>query len=249
MMTYLDAITALGEGSSHPGGFFHTLNILKRVCLFDTDIVLDIGCGTGRTACHIAKNSDAFVFALDSSPEMLQKAGHRISQEGIQVELLHYPAEDTPFRDQVIDLITIESVLIFLSPQIVLQECNRILKKQGLLMCVEMCAGKFLPPIARKQIQTLCNLPHIPSFEEWLKIFQNADFTLIQAQKSAFPNLFDNIKNILYPDPYQVISSNIASSNSESGHKAITIINNYRRLIQIYNRHLGFATFLMRKNK
>nr|WP_277443933.1 class I SAM-dependent methyltransferase [Pelotomaculum isophthalicicum] len=242
MTTYLDAVTSLGKGSLHPGGFFHTLNVLRQIDLSDEDIVLDIGCGTGRTACHIAKNSGAFVFALDNSEEMLQKATYRASQEGVQVQYVLCDAGDTPFRNKVIDLILVESVLIFLPAISILRECNRILKKNGILICVEMCASKSLPKIAREQIQAACNLPHIPSFEEWLILFQNTGFAPVKVQRNNFPGLLDNIKNILYPDPYQVVSRGTGSSREVNN-----VMQKYMQLIQIYKKYLGYGTFLMKK--
>jgi len=242
MTSYLDAVTSLGKGSLHPGGFFHTLNVLRQVALSAEDIILDIGCGTGRTACHIARNSDAFVFALDNSEEMLQKAAYRASQEGVQVQFVLCDAGDTPFRDKVVDLILVESVLIFSPAAAVLRECSRILKKNGILICVEMCAGESLPKIAREQIQAACNLPHIPSFEEWLTLFQNAGFAPVKAQCNNFPGLLDNLVNILYPDPYQVVSRGTRSSREVNN-----VMQRYTRLIQRYKKHLGFGTFLMEK--
>jgi len=244
MTSYLDAITALGTGSLHPGGFFHTLNVLRQVSLSTEDIVLDIGCGTGRTACHIAKNSGAFVFALDNSEEMLQKAKYRASQEGVQIQFIHGDARETPFQSEVIDVIFIESVLIFLPATTVLQECNRILKKEGILICVEMYASKSMPWKAREQIQATCNIPHIPSFEEWLEVFHNTGFVPASVKRNNFPGFFDNIKNMLYPDPYQIVSRGTRSSQEIN-----SVIQEYMRLIQKNRRYLGFGTFFIKKLK
>jgi len=243
MTTYLDAVTALGTGSLHPGGFYHTLNVLSQVSLSVEDIVLDIGCGTGRTACHIAKSSGAYVFALDNSKEMLEKANYRATQECVQVQFVHCDAGETPFKSKVIDLILIESVLIFLPATTVLRECNRILKKEGILICVEMFASKSIPRIAREQIQAACNLPQIPSFEEWLEVFHNSGFLPVKAHRNNFPGFFDNIRNILHPDPYQVVSQGMGSSREVS-----SVMYKYMQLIQTYRKHLGFGTFLMRKS-
>lgn len=242
MTTYLEAVTALGKGSLHPGGFRHTLNVLSQILLSADDIVLDIGCGTGRTACHIAKNSGAFVFALDNSKEMLEKAKYRTAQEDVQVEFLHYDAGETPFQDEVIDLILIESVLIFSPVADILQECRRILKKEGILLCVEMYAGKAIPNAAKEQIQAVCNLPHIPSFEEWLESFRKAGFAPIRTKGNALPRFLDNINNLLYPDPYQVLSP-----ETESNQNINNVIQKYSALIQKYSKFLGFATLLMKK--
>lgn len=81
MNPYLEAIATVGLGSSHPGGFAHTLEILKKMSISPDDVVIEIGCGAGRTACHIAKTYGAHVFALDNSGEILAKARERAHQE------------------------------------------------------------------------------------------------------------------------------------------------------------------------
>ena len=55
MSSYLKAITALGGGSLHPGGFTGTLGILRNFTIAQDEVILDLGCGTGRTASHLAK--------------------------------------------------------------------------------------------------------------------------------------------------------------------------------------------------
>ena len=45
--------------------------------------VLEVGCGTGYDACHLAKRG-VEVVACDSSPEMIAVATARIQSEGLQ---------------------------------------------------------------------------------------------------------------------------------------------------------------------
>lgn len=136
MNLYLEAVSALGRSSLHPGGFAHTLEILSKFNLSDEDFVLDIGCGTGRTACHIAKSFKARVFALDKSEKMLAKAKSRASQENVEVQFVLGDALNMHFYDEVFDLIFIESVLIFIPVRKALKECFRVLKRNGSLIDV-----------------------------------------------------------------------------------------------------------------
>ncbi|OPY56108.1 MAG: Sarcosine/dimethylglycine N-methyltransferase [Pelotomaculum sp. PtaU1.Bin035] len=242
MNSYLDAIAAMGTGSLHPGGFSHTLNVLQRLSLSTNDIVLDIGCGTGRTACHIAKTSGAYVFALDNSEEMLHKSKYRASHEGVQVQFIHGDARDMPFQDEVIDLIFIESVLIFLPARTVLQECFRTLKTGGILVDVEMCAGKSIPLKVKEQLQTICDIPHIPTFEEWLEMFYSTGFAQANTSRNHFPGLLDNIINILHPDPYQIVSQKM-----ETKRELNNVLQKYMEFIHNNRKYLEYGTFIMRK--
>jgi len=243
MGSYLEAVAALGAGSLHPGGFFHTLNVLRRISLSSEDIVLDVGCGTGRTACYIANTFGAHVFALDNSTEMLSKARYRAAREGTQVQFVHGDAREMPFRNEVADLVFIESVLIFLPVATVLQECFRILKKGGILVDIEMFADTSIPRKAKEQIKSVCGIPCIPSFEEWLEMFFNAGFTQAGAWYNNFPGPLENMKNLLCPDPYQITSPATRTNWEING-----IIQKYKMLIRKNRNYLGYGTFIMKKN-
>lgn len=243
MSSYLEAATAMGTGSLHPGGFMHTLKVLQRFSLSTEDIILDVGCGTGRTACHIAKSSGAYVFALDKSEEMLRKAKYRAEQEGIQVQFVQGDATNMPFKNNVADIILIESVLIFLPTAAVVNECFRVLKKGGILVSTEMFADKSIPLMKKEKIQSTCGLSNIPSFEEWLDIFLRAGFTRKDARRNNFPSPLENIINILYPDPYQVISRSVITNRVINN-----VIRKYQWLIQKNRKHLGYGTFIMKKD-
>lgn len=243
MSSYLEAATAMGTGSLHPGGFMHTLKVLQRFSLSTEDIILDVGCGTGRTACYIAKSSGAYVFALDHSTEMLRKAKYRAEREGVQVQFVQGDASDMPFLNNVADLILIESVLIFLPIAAVINECFRVLKKGGILVSTEMFANGAIPLMAKEQIQSTCGLSNIPSFEGWLEMFLSAGFTQNDAWRNNFPGPLENIINILYPDPYQVVSRSVRTNR-----KINDVIRKYQWLIQKNRKYLGYGTFVLKKD-
>ncbi len=244
MNTYLNAIAALGDGNLHPGGFSQTLKMLSRLSITNDDIVLDIGCGTGRTACHIAKTYGAHVFGLDYSKKMLAKAKTRASREGLDVHFVQGDALDMPFKDEVADLIVVESLLIFLPAHKVLKECFRVLKKRGILVSVEMLAGGSLPRESVQQFKVVCGVSGIPSFGEWIEQFEMAGFTSVIAQQSKFPGLLDNIKEILYIDPYKSILNELSAE-----HEMSNLLQQYKGLIYKNRQNLGYGTFIMRKGK
>ncbi|MDD3654682.1 MAG: class I SAM-dependent methyltransferase [Desulfotomaculaceae bacterium] len=242
MSSYLEAAAAMGTGSLHPGGFMHTLRVLQRFSLSKEDIILDVGCGTGRTACYIAKSSGAYVFALDNSEEMLRKAKYRAEREGVQIQFVQGDASDMPFLNNVADLILMESVLIFLPAVAVINECFRVLKKGGILVSTELFADEAIPLRAKEQIQFTCGLSSIPSFKEWLKMFLSAGFTRDDARRNHLPGPLENLVNVLYPDPYQVVSRSVSTSREIND-----IVRKYHWLIQKYRKFLGYGTFIMKK--
>lgn len=241
MNPYLDAVAAYGLGSSHMGGFAHTIELLNQLSITTDDIVIEIGCGTGRTACHIATNHGAHVFAVDSSGEMLAKARKRAGQCGAEVNFIQGDAQDLPFLDNVADLIFIESVLIFASPKRVLKECRRVLKKGALLVDTEPFADSTLPDSARQQIEVICKVSSIPTYEDWVTLIESSGFKLGATRRDPYPGLMTNLKNVFYPDPLQ----NILGVGVDS--QAKQVLESYKKVMQSNRRHLGYGTFIARK--
>lgn len=242
MSSYLEAIAALGGGSLHPGGFSHTLDTLGLLRISGEDVVLDIGCGTGRTACHLVKSTGAHVFAVDKSPVMLAKARARAAQEGAGVHFVLGDALDLPFRDGVADLVFLESVLVFLPVENVLKECRRVLKTGGILAAIEFLACPSLPAGAAEEIKALCGLPQIPTLQEWNEYFDRSRFARILVKQDRFPGLLANLRELLYPDPYRIVSKEV-----ETDGELNKLILRYKGLIIRNRRHLGFGTFIVKK--
>lgn len=241
MNPYLEAIAAVGLGSSHPGGFAHTLEILKKMSISPDDVVIEIGCGTGRTACCIAKTYGAHVFALDNSGEMLAKAGERAHQEGVEIHFVQGDARDLPFLDGVADVVFIESVLLFLPAGEVIKECHRVLKKGGLIVNVELFAENSFPVSARQELAQLCCVQNVPGFREWEDHWTEGGFLSLAKLRRDFPGLLDNLKNIIHQDPV----SNWLAAGTRPG--VLPVIGQYRTLMQSNRQHLGYGTYIMRK--
>jgi len=242
MNSYLEAIAAIGGSSLHPGGFHHTLSTLRNFKISRDDIIIDVGCGTGRTACHLAKVYGAHVFALDNSTEMLAKARDRAQQEKADVHFVHGDVLNMPFRDQVADLIMIESVMVFLPALQGIKECFRVLKKGGLLVDIELFAKASLPAHGREQMKAVCGLPGIPTFREWQQTFEAAGFSEVAAIWRNFPGPLEHLKEMFVGEfnPFFVLGAGIKAHHARA-------LNDYRRIMRQYRRHFGFGTFIYRK--
>ncbi|UTW69808.1 methyltransferase domain-containing protein [Anaerobacillus sp. HL2] len=73
-LNYTDMLAQLGISSAHPGGLaLSKWNFLKEKITKDMKI-LDLGCGTGKTAAYLASTYKCSVTALDVHPIMLEKA-------------------------------------------------------------------------------------------------------------------------------------------------------------------------------
>lgn len=241
MSSYLEAITALGYGNLHPGGFSHSIRVLSGIPISRNSIVLDIGCGTGRTACYLSKTRGAHVFGLDKSEKMIEKAKARNLQEETEVQFIAGDALDMPFRDEIADIVLLESLLIFLPVADALKECRRVLKPGGIIVDTEMTACVTLPESAREQIKTVCGLPRIPTFEEYADLYENAGFKKISVERSCLPGPLDNLKEMFYSDRNRSVTRD--KLNSEMVKTMLL----YRLLILANRRHLEFGTFMYKK--
>lgn len=243
MSSYLDAIASLGGGSLHPGGFHHTLKVLNNLSISRDDIIIDVGCGTGQTACHLAKTYGAHVFALDNSEKMLSKARSRAGREKADIHFVLGDVLDMPFREQAADLVMIESVLVFLPMHKAIKECCRVLKRKGILVDVELLAKDSLPPEAREQVKAVCGLPQIPSFEEWRQAFEQAGFSQIAASCRNFPGPLDNLKEIFFGGFNSTFTPELMGDANVS-----RPLQEYQGLMRRYRSHFGFGTFIYQKN-
>src|SRR5690606_25019011 len=120
-------LARLGAGSAHPGGFMATLEQLSKYKLISNGKILEVGCGTGRTACYLADQGYEVV-ATDIDPDVLTKAKKRADAMGVTVEFLQADAHSLPFPDDTFDAILVESVTNFTQAKKSVSEYFRVLK-------------------------------------------------------------------------------------------------------------------------
>lgn len=132
--TVFDIWEKLGV-TEHLGGIKATRRLVDLCGIVPGQFVLDIGCGTGYTACLLAKECGANVVAADISPKVLDWAKKRIAREGVgaAVKVTEANAEDLIFLDNSFDCVIAESVLIHCDPKKALPELHRVLKPEGTL--------------------------------------------------------------------------------------------------------------------
>ena len=105
-------------------------------------IVLDVGCGTGIYTIPLAKKTDAVVFGLDSSKEMIKKA--KMKEDSQIVEWQIGDAENLPFDNAHFDC----AIMTLVIQQIVnkkkaIDEIYRVLKKNGTFVMMTKSHGQL----------------------------------------------------------------------------------------------------------
>ena len=119
----------------HLGGQDATRKLLNMCQLSAESHVLDVGCGSGNTACFITKEYGSRVCGIDISEIMIAKAEERVKRDGV-IDKLEFRVEDVyqmTFEDASFDVAVIESVLTPLAGDkvLALREIARVVRSGG----------------------------------------------------------------------------------------------------------------------
>ncbi|KEK22267.1 class I SAM-dependent methyltransferase [Bacillus gaemokensis] len=176
---YLDFLAYYGIGSAHPGGFTLTKQLLAQLPLRNGANVLEIGCGTGRTAAYMKKEFGCKVTAVENNEIMIQKAKDRWLFEKLNIELIQGNAEQLPFLDEEFEFVLGESILAFTNKEQSIPECYRVLQKNGKLVVVEMIIEKHITKEEEEKILQLYGMQQLLTEDEWVRLFQKESFERI----------------------------------------------------------------------
>jgi SAM-dependent methyltransferase len=196
-MNYFELLALLGIGSSHPGGFPATKQNLGILHIKPEEYVLDAGCGSGLTACYLAKNSGCKIIGIDINPQMIDKACLRAEKEGVS-QLTEFKVADVynlPYANDFFDLIIAESITVFLDKVKVYREFYRVLKPEGRVADLEMVLLHELPSNLKRQMKDCFGPGTDPLFfEEWLNALKEAGFQDVEIKN---PQTLTNKANII----------------------------------------------------
>lgn len=196
-MNYFELLAWLGIGSSHPGGFPATQKNLDAMQVKTEEYVLDAGCGSGLTACHLAKTIGCKIIGVDINSQMVEKACLRAEKEGVShlVEFRQADVNNLPFADNHFDLVIAESITVFLDKVNVYQEFYRVLKPEGRVADLEMVILAELPTNLRVQMESCFGSGTNPlPPEEWLNALTQAGFEDVVIKN---PNRMKNNGNVI----------------------------------------------------
>lgn len=244
IMDYHDMLVRQGVGSAHPGGFAATVDFLSHFPFPRGSRILEVGCGTGRTACHLAKSGHE-VTGVDIRPAMLEKAEKRAELEHLDVRFVQGDACRLPFESGQFDVVFVESVTVFVDASQALSEYYRVLGPTGALCDREMMATTRLPSKVSQAVWKLYGAKQVPRLEEWIAMLREANFQEVGVWKpTAVPEKPDMTDEWAHPDPYQQMDADVYQDP-----RIRYILERNVRLMTRYGKYLGYGVLIGRKSQ
>jgi len=172
----------------HPGGQDATRVLLEMCCLEPTSRVLDVGCGSGSTACLIAEDHGSQVYGIDISEVMISGAKERAQRQGLTEKLEFRVADvfDLPFEDDWFDVVIVESVLTPLpgDKKQAMKEMVRVVRPGGRVGANEGTIDPGAPP------EFLALLAEHPAFHGYFtpetlrRLFEESGLAVVEARQA-----------------------------------------------------------------
>ena len=189
--------------TNHIGGIKTTRRLIEWCGITPGQYVLDVGCGTGYTACLLAKKYHVDVAAVEITPTVLEEARKRVATERAsnKVKVIEADAHALPFPSDTFDAVLAESVLVFCEKAKVSSEVYRVLKPGGVFGDNEATYVTPPPTQLRSLASKLAGIDvEILQEHEWLAIFEGAGFEVIQSTVNTLHSidyireLFDELR-------------------------------------------------------
>lgn len=241
-MNYLDMLATLGAGSAHPGGFKATMEQFNKYPIAAGTKVLEVGCGTGRTACYLAKQG-CDVTGIDIRPHMIDKACLRAQEEQVQARFLVGDACALPFMDKRFDVVLAESVTIFVDSAKALGEYCRVLTTGGILYDREIIMMKECTEEVLREVRNFYGVEKLNSVDDWISLMQGSGFNeaAVGEQKAFSEDMWQD--EFKYPDMLQK-SDPDAYTNPQLWKTA----NKYNEIMTNYLDYFGYSLLIGKKS-
>lgn len=182
----------------HPGGLALTNHLGEVVGIRKTDKVLDIACGRGASAVHLAENFGCHVTGLDYSSENQAAAEAHADSKGVShlTSFKQGDAERLPFGDSTFDVIISEcSFCTFPNKKAAAEEMARVLRPGGRLGMTDMTLNGALPDDIQSLLTWVVCVAGTGSTPDYVSMLKKLDFTnfTIESKQDA---LWEMVKDI-----------------------------------------------------
>jgi ubiquinone/menaquinone biosynthesis C-methylase UbiE len=237
----------------HRGALKATRDLLKMCDLQTGQRVLEVGCGSGYTACTVAKQSGVTVTAVDREPHLLTRAGERARSMRVEesVTIARTDARHLPFTEASFDGLICESVLGFVDDKATtLKEFNRVLRPGGFLANNEVTfltspPADFLAAIrgAAPTVPGALAIPVHP--DEHRQLLEDAGFASVRVETGDVPARQDMLEQMQI-DGFRALKPMFASIFDREMRKSVHK-REMKEAQRTFDEHTGYGLYFARK--
>jgi ubiquinone/menaquinone biosynthesis C-methylase UbiE len=205
---YYDFMSYLGVPYYHIGGLTSTKKLAELCQIDSTKKILMVGCGTGFSACYLAREIGCEVMGIDIAELSIEEAKERAKRQGVsdKAKFRAGNAYALPFEAGTFDAVITEFVSQFLDRGRAFKEFARVLKPGAYLGINEMYREKGIPVKAAEEIAQaekkfgeITELPFsLSSPEEWREELERAGLKDIKVKKCKPSKDLQEMKTIAY---------------------------------------------------
>ena len=185
-----DFFAGIGKRVINPGGTAGRNRLIAALDIQPGSRILEIGCGSGHTACYLAEHFQCQVTAVDLSATMIAAARRRVAEAGLQARV-HCETADIawlPFAAHSFDYVIVQALLMFVDKARALTEIQRVLKPGGQFGAIEFAWHEPPPDSVRVSTQEVCGcrVLEFHTCAQWADWLQRLRYQVIQTQEHAF---------------------------------------------------------------
>jgi ubiquinone/menaquinone biosynthesis C-methylase UbiE len=148
--------------------------------------VLDVGCGYGETAFHLAREHGCEVVGINISAKELDLARERTPASGVadRVSFRFGDFHELPFPDAGFDVVwSQEAFLHGADKGRILSECRRVLRPGGRLVISDLLLGADVPEEERQRIQARVKSPQMWDADAYRSGLEDSGFEVEVAER------------------------------------------------------------------
>jgi len=197
-----DLVRMLFGDVFHPGGLALTGHLGEAIGLRPSNHALDVACGRGLSAVHLAKRYGCRVTGLDYGTENIAAAKVHAADSGVAhlTTFRQGDAEGLPFEDGAFDAATSEcSFCTFPDKATAAAEMARVLKPSGRLGLTDVTVSGPLPEEIQSLLAWVACVAGAGTPEEYVGILKSASFAdfVVEDQQDALLDMVRDVRRKL----------------------------------------------------
>jgi len=243
-LTVDEYMASVGVDMLHAGGMKRTEELAEMCEISEGSIVLDAGCGFGRTAGHLAKKYGCKVVGIDISERMIEGAREKARKERVD-DLVRFQvgnAESTHFKDESFDAVISEGTTVLTDKQRALREYVRVTKRGGYIGLNELSwrrkPSKEVIDRAFTDLQGVNPL----EYDEWTNLLVDSGLKDIQSRTYKYTSISWDIIRSLGLHALIIVGIKYLTNS-----KMRKWINRQEALFREYSDYWGYGLYVGRK--